>query len=167
MKNDDYRDVPLTLAVALTLWAAAVAAGTHAHVFARLGPGAYFALVVFATLFPTGVAIVDDRMRGWFRPRGRLAAGFSALGIAMLAAAAGVGFSGGRGVDPAAAPWAPILLFGMPVTLALCVAAIASLRDSSAATSPASTAPASRRGAPSATRTSVASRAAAAARAGG
>ncbi len=172
MRNDDYRDVPLTLAVALALWAAAVAAGTQAGVFVRLGAGPYAALVAFAALFSAGTALVDERVRGWFGLRGGLAARLAALAIAALAVAAAIGASGAGAIDPAVGPWAPLLLFGVPVTLALGVLAVAppggrAAGAQGAATPRASTAPASRRGELSATRTSVASRAAAPARAGG
>ena len=70
MKNDDYRDVPLTLAVSLALWAGVVAAGTSAGVFARLPQEAYLALAAFATAFACGVVLVDARVRGWLAARG-------------------------------------------------------------------------------------------------
>lgn len=171
MRDDRYREVPLTLAVALALWAGAVAAGTQAGVFLRLGTGAYAALAAFATFFSVSVAIVDERVRGWFGLRARLAARLAAAAVAVLLAVAGVGYYAGGAFAPAAAPWAPMLLFGVPVTAALCVTVLLGLasraRTSPRARPPASTAPASRRGGPSATRTSAPSRAAAAAQAGG
>jgi hypothetical protein len=124
MKNDDYRDVPLTLAVSLTLWAGAVAAATGAGVFARLPQEALLALAAFATAFASAVVLVDARVRGWLAARGAKVAGTSASGVALLLAAGGGALAQGGGIELAAAPWAPILLFVVPVTAAAAVAAI-------------------------------------------
>jgi hypothetical protein len=124
MKNDDYRDVPLTLAVSLTLWMGAVAAATSAGVFARLSQEAFLALAAFATVFAAAVVLVDARVRGWLAARGAMVSGISAFGMALLLVAGGAGLSQGGGIELAAAPWAPILLFGVPVTVAAAIAAI-------------------------------------------
>ena len=123
MTNDAYREVPLTLASALTLWAGLVAAGTQAGVFLRLPVEACVALAVFATLFAVSVVLVDARVRGWLAPRGATSAWTAALGTAVLLVASGVGLAGGRHIEIAAAPWAPLLLFVLPVSVAAAVAA--------------------------------------------
>jgi hypothetical protein len=128
MRHDDYRDVPLTLAVALALWAGAVAAGTGAGVFLRVPEAAYLALAAFAAVFATGVVSVDARVRGWLAARGAAVAGTAALGLAGMLVAGGATLAQGREIGIAAAPWAPILLFGVPVTLASAVSAIRSVR---------------------------------------
>lgn len=128
MNNDDFRDVPRTLAASLTLWVGAVAAGTSAGVFLRLPHEAYAALAAFATLFAASVVLVDARVRGWFAQREVLAAKLAALGFTGVMVAAGAGLSRSGEIDPAAMPWAPILLFAMPVSVALLVAAVRSSR---------------------------------------
>jgi len=156
MRHDDYPDVPGTLAVALTLWGGAVAAGTRSGIFLRLAPEAYAALAAFAIAFALSVVTVDPRVRGWLDRRGALAGWLAAAGIAGLLVAAGIGLSDATGIEAAAAPWAPLLLFGVPVTAAAALAAIrASWRERQAAVvnsgffrSPASTAPAQHRASP-------------------
>ena len=130
MKNDDYRDVPLTLAVSLTLWAGAVASATGAGVFARLPQEAVLALAAFATVFACAVVLVDARVRGWLAARGAKVSAIAASGVALLLlAGAGALAQGGR-IELAAAPWAPLLLFGVPVTAAAAIAALrAALRS--------------------------------------
>lgn len=123
MKNDAYREVPLTLAAALTPWAGLVAAGTQAGVFLRLPVEACLALAAFATLFAVSVVLVDARVRGWLATRGAASAWTAALGTAALLVAGGVGLSDGRGIEIAAAPWAPLLLFVLPVSMAAATAA--------------------------------------------
>ncbi len=138
MKNDDYRDVPLTLALSLTLWAGAVAAATTAGVFARLPQEACLALAAFATAFASAVVLVDARVRGWLETRGAMAAGTSAFGLALLLVAGGEALCRGAGIDFAAAPWAPILLFVVPVSVASAVAAVRAPARTPASTGPAS-----------------------------
>ncbi len=130
MENDDYREVPLTLAAALTPWAAAVAAGTSAGVFSRLPGEALAALAAFATLYASIAVLVDARLRGWLAARGAAAAWVAAFGTAMVLVIAGVALADGVAVALARAPWAPIFLFGIPVTVASAVGAIrAALRQ--------------------------------------
>jgi len=174
MRNDGCDEVPGTLALALTLWAGAVAAGTRADVFLRLAPEAYAALIAFAIAFAASVVTVDARVRAWLDRRGAQSAWLALSGLAGLAVAAAVDLASatpaGAGLGRfAAAPWAPILLFGVPVTLALAAAAVRALRSGPAGAirQPASTTPAPRRAAPSGSRTSVGSAAAARARAAG
>lgn len=169
MKNDDYPDVPNTLAVALTLWAGAVAAGTRAEIFLRLPAEAYAALVAFAIAFALSVVTMDEHVRGWLDRRGAQSASLALLGIAVLMVASGVELASERNIDLVAAPWAPMTLFGVPVTLALGVAAARALwREAKPrVTRPVSTAPVPRPAAPSGFRTSAASAARARARAAG
>jgi len=126
MNDDDSREVSLTLAVTLTLWAGAVAAGTSAGVFVRLHEEAFLALAAFATAFASGAVLLDARVRGWLAARGAMAAWTSASGLAVLMVASGVALARGGGIEPAAAPWAPILVFGVPVTVASAIAAVRS-----------------------------------------
>jgi len=124
MGNDDYREVPLTLAAALTPWAAAVAAGTSAGVFSRLPGEALAALAAFATLYAAMTVLVDARLRGWLAAHGAAAAWTAAFGTALVLVVAGVALADGAAVNLARAPWAPIFLFGVPVTVASAVGAI-------------------------------------------
>jgi hypothetical protein len=119
MTNDDYTEVPVTLALCLALWAGAVAAGTRSGVFARLDDGAYAALAAFATLFAVAVVLVDRRIRGWLARRRHTAAVLAAMGAVALAVAAGAGLAQGRELALAAAPWPPAVLFVGPLTTAL------------------------------------------------
>lgn len=128
MSNDDHSDVPGTLALALALWAAAVTAGTHAGAFAKLAPGAFAALAVFATAFATGVVLLDARVRDWLGRHAAMGEGFAAVGVAVLAVALGAGLAREGPVEPAAAPWAPIVLFVLPVTVAAVVATALAIR---------------------------------------
>ena len=171
MTRDDYPDVPITLAVALTLWAGAVAAGTQAGIFLKLPAGAFAALVAFAIAFAAGVVLLDARVRGWLDGRGAQSAWLALLGIAGILVASGVGLAASPPASGgiAAAPWAPLLVFVVPVTLALLLAVAGAVWRGSAAgiRPPASTAPVRRRAATSGSRTSVASAGAARARAAG
>ena len=147
MRNDEYRDVTNTLAVALTLWAGVVAAGTRSGVFLRLPGEVLVALAVFAVAFAAGVVTMDARVRAWLDRRGAQSAWLALAGVSVLLVAAGAGLAETPAVNPAAAPWAPILLFGAPLTLALAIAAVRAMRREAAGAvrPPASTAPALRR----------------------
>jgi hypothetical protein len=170
MRNDDDTDVRNTLFLALGLWAVAVAGGTQAEVFARLPVGVLIALTLFLAAFATGVVTVDARVRGWLDRRRDPTCRVAILAVAGVAAAAAAGLA----TVPAAgslamAPWAPILLFGFPVSLALGVwAARAAWRQAAGSpTRPASTEPARHPAATSGSRTSAASPGVARARAAG
>jgi hypothetical protein len=173
MRVDDYPEVPGTLAVAITLWAGAVAAGTRAGIFLKLPPEAYAALVAFAIAFAVGVVMVDARVRGWLERRGAGCASAALLGIAGIMVASGVALAGApspgaRMAGLAGAPWAPILLFGVPATLALGLAALRALRrEAGVFRRPASTGPAPLPAGPSGFRTTAASAGVARARAAG
>ena len=149
MRNDEYRDVTNTLAVALTFWAVVVAAGTTSGVFHRLPGEVVVALAVFAAAYAAGVVTMDARVRAWLDRRGAQSAWLALAGLSVLLVAAGAGLAEAPDVNPAAAPWAPILLFGAPLTLALAIAAARALwREASGALRPpVSTAPALRRAA--------------------
>ena len=122
MKNDEYRDVPLTLGVALALWAAAVASGTQAGVFVRLQVEAYGALVAFAVAFACAVVVLDARVRGWVAAHGPLVGRVFLAALSVLLVTAGIGIANAGDTSLAQAPWAPVLLFGLPVTASLAIA---------------------------------------------
>ena len=124
MRNDGYRDVPLTLGVALTLWAAAVASGTQAGVFVRLQAEAYGALVAFAVAFACGAVVLDARVRCWLESNGPLVGRVFLLGVSLLLVAAGIGLANAGKANLAQAPWAPMLLFALPVTVASAIVAV-------------------------------------------
>lgn len=119
MRNDEYRDVPLTLAATLTLWATGVMSGIFVGVFASLPAEAYAALVAFAMGFAPFVVLVDRRVRKWLS----LKPGYAArqAGVAIAASLAAVGFGGFASANEATS-WAPILLFGIPLAIALLLA---------------------------------------------
>ena len=168
MRDDVYDDVPATLAVALTVWAGAVAAGTRAGIFLRLETEAYAALVVFAIAFAASVVTVDARVRAWLDRHGPLAARVALAGMSALLVSAGIAFASPRVESLAAAPWAPLLVFGVPVTLASAIAAVrAAVSKTALAKPPASTARPPRPASPSGSRTSARSAAAVRARAAG
>jgi ABC-type glucose/galactose transport system permease subunit len=99
-------------------------------VFARLPDGALIALAILALGFAVSAVTVDERVRDWFERHGGFSARLAMLGIAGLMVAAGTGLASGHPASLGAAPWAPILLLGMPVTVALLVAAFrAALRE--------------------------------------
>ena len=116
MRDDDYRDVPLTLAVALGLWTLAATGAAAEGVLARLPLPVFAALAVFAAGYAAGVVHLDVRVRAWLGARVRGVTWVTLAGWSLLGTAAGV-----VGLDAtrlAALPWAPVLLVGAPVTLA-------------------------------------------------
>ena len=116
--REEHDEVPATLGLAIALWAAAVAAGAQAGVFTRLQPQAYAALAAFAATFAIGVVLLDARVRGWLQARGpRVGAAFLA-GLSILGVAAGIAFGEEGRVNPAAGPWAMVILFVLPLTAA-------------------------------------------------
>lgn len=124
MENHDYVEVPLTLGVALALWAGAVAAGTSAGVFPRLPQEVVIALAAFAVAFALAVVTVDERVRGWLERRSAKTAWLALLGVATILAFAIAALARQGAPDPAQAPWAPVLLFVVPVTVALAASAL-------------------------------------------
>ena len=134
MRNHDYENVPRTLALTTGLWTLAVAAGTRAQVFSRLPDGALMALAILAAAFAVSAVTLDVRVRSWFEQRGALSLRLAMLGIAGLMVATGTGLARAHPAGLGAAPWAPILLLGVPMTAALLVAAVrAALREKAGA----------------------------------
>lgn len=58
-------NTPRTLGLALSLWAAAVAAGTYAGIFTKLAPGELAGLALFAFGFATATAWLDRGLRAF------------------------------------------------------------------------------------------------------
>jgi hypothetical protein len=127
MKTDDrnHDNVPATLSVALGFWTAAVAAGTHAGVLARLPAEVLAALVLFAIAFAVATVTVDAPLRAWLDER-RTAVGRLALsGLAVIAAGAVASFAATAPVGaPESTAYVPVFLLVLPATAALAVAAI-------------------------------------------
>ncbi|HQZ44847.1 MAG TPA: hypothetical protein PK042_01965 [Usitatibacteraceae bacterium] len=149
MKKDDCKDARNTVVVALVLWAGAVAAGTGAGVFARLPTEVIAALALFAAAFSATTVAVDARVRAWLDRRDLAAAGISLLLLDGVLVAAGEAFSAGKAAGAfLPSPWAPLLLFGAPLTVALGVAMLRRLGGApgrAALRRPGSKAPAQRR----------------------
>ncbi len=143
MQGDDYTDARNAVIVALGLWAGAVLLGTQADVFARLPVEVFAALVAFAVAFAIAAVTLDMRLRGWLERCDAAMAWITLAGIDLLVVAAGQVFEAGRAGGDTITPWAPILLFAMPVTGALAVSGIRGLRGARAAglNRPASKAP--------------------------
>ncbi|MGE0356189.1 MAG: hypothetical protein AB7P08_04670 [Burkholderiales bacterium] len=147
MYRDDYTDARNAVIVALGLWAGAVAAGVLANVFARLPVEVIAALAIFAAAFSVAVVTVDARVRAWIDGHDLATMGLVLLGVDIAAVAASAALpGGGMGGELAVSSWAPALLFGAPLTVAIAVAAVR--RPGSAARGvlrrPASKAPARR-----------------------
>lgn len=128
MRNDDYSDVRNSVTAALVLWAGAVLAGTRADVFGRLPAEAFAALAAFAVAWAVAMVTVDARLRAWLERHDVASAWLALAGIDLLVVAAGRAFEAGRAGGDSLSPWAPIVLFGLPVTAALAVSAARSLR---------------------------------------
>lgn len=116
--REEHDEVPATLGLAIALWAAAVAAGAQAGVFTRLQPQAYAALAAFAATFAIGVVMLDARVRGWLQARGPRLGAVLLAGLSVLGLAAGVALDQEGRVNPAAGPWAMVILFVLPLTAA-------------------------------------------------
>jgi hypothetical protein len=88
-------------------------------------------------------------VRAWLDRRGAQSAWLALAGVSGLLVATGVGLARTPAVNLAAAPWAPIVLFGAPLTVALAIATVRAVRRETARAvrPPASTAPALRRAA--------------------
>ena len=148
MGNDDYTDVRNTVILALGFWAGAVALGTQLDVFTRLPGEVFEALAVFAVAFAVSAVTMDVRLRAWLDRRPEQCARLALVGIAGLLVAAVARLAGEATAagSLAAAPWAPVLLFGAPLTAALCASAARALGRAAGAAlrRPASKAPARR-----------------------
>ena len=129
-------DTFLTLALALSLWGAAVAAAAGYGVFSKLSPAEFTALAAFATAFAVGSYFLDERLRRFVKDSGRVAAIAGVLDAAILAAAAGLATSGASWREIAAQlPYAPVILFVVPLAASL-HAALLDGRSPRRATSP-------------------------------
>lgn len=133
-RDRDDEDVPRTLALAIGLWSLGVAAGVHADIFVRMEVEAFTALSVLATAFAVAVVTVDRPVRAWLDSRGPGSALLALLGLGIAGVAAGMAFASGEAVTSGAFPWAPLWLFGMPMTAAAAVSAwLAALREGTCA----------------------------------
>ena len=113
-------DTFLTLAVALSLWGAAVVAVAGYGVFAKLSPGEFAALTVFATVFAVGTYFLDARLRRFVKASGRVAAIAVVLDATALAALAGLVALDTNWREMAAQlPYAPVILFVVPLAASL------------------------------------------------
>lgn len=123
--RDDYADARITVALAIGLWAGFVVLATRAQVFTRLPVEVVAALALFAVAFALASVTVDARIRGWLDAQGAASPWTVVLAIDVLLAATGVALAEGQaGGSIAEAPWAPMLLVGMPITVALGFAAL-------------------------------------------
>ncbi len=136
-----HEDTFLTLAIALSLWAAAVVAAAGYGIFAKLSPATFAALAAFATTFAVGAYFLDERLRHFVKDSGRVAAIAVVLDATILAAIAGLVASGANWREIATQlPYAPVILFVVPLAASL----QAALLDGSAprrVTSPATKSP--------------------------
>jgi len=134
-------DTFLTLALALSLWGAAVVAAAAYGVFARLSPAEFAALAVFATAFAVGTYFLDEGLRRFVKDSGRVGAIAVVLDAAILAAVAGLAANDANWREIVTQlPYAPVILFVLPLAATL----HAALRDGSApsrVTSPATKSP--------------------------
>ena len=113
-------DTFLTLAIALSLWGAAVVAAAGYGVFTKLSPAAFAALAAFATAFAVGTYFLDERLRRFVKDSGHLAAIAVVLDATILAAITGLAASGGSWREIAAhLPYAPVVLFVVPLAASL------------------------------------------------
>jgi hypothetical protein len=78
-------DMGRTLAVGLTLWIGAVAAGALSGVLARFEPEERMALAIFGTLFAVAAYRLDEALRDFARALPRLGVAAAAFDLAILA----------------------------------------------------------------------------------
>ena len=78
-------DLGRTLAVGLTLWIGAVAAGAFSGVLARFDPEERMALVIFGTLFAIVAYRLDDQLRDFVRALPRLGVATAVFDAGILA----------------------------------------------------------------------------------
>lgn len=124
MRNDDYEDVPRTLALVTGLWTLAVVEGTRTAVFSRVPIEVFAALAIFATVFAVSAVTVDIRVRNWLERRRALSAALALSGLAGLMLATGAALATTGATQVGAFPWAPIVLLGLPFAAALVVVAL-------------------------------------------
>ncbi len=152
MKNPDHPEARNTVIATLGLWAAAVALGARADVFARLPGEVVAALCVAAGIFAVATVTLDAGVRDWLAGLEARSAWLVVLGLDAVAVAFGALPPGG-GV----AAWAPFLVFALPVTLALGASTAKAPWNAAGAAlrKPAAAAPPRRPGASAAPRTSA------------
>ena len=113
-------DTFLTLAIALSLWGAAVVASTASGVFTKLSPATFAALAVFATAFAVATYFLDERLRRFVKDSGRVAAIAAVLDAVILGAVTGLATSGASWREIVAQlPYAPVALFVLPLAASL------------------------------------------------
>lgn len=117
-------DIPLTIAVTLGVWGAAVFGGATSGAFARLPFGVVTALAAFLTAFALGAAFLDAEVRAFLRAGAARVARVALLLDATLVAYALFGPWDER---LAAFPHAVALLFVLPLAA---VASVATLSPS-------------------------------------
>ncbi|MBL0141541.1 MAG: hypothetical protein IPP91_05620 [Betaproteobacteria bacterium] len=144
MQTEDFSDVRNTVGVTLVVWVCAVAAGMRSDAFVRLPVEVLAALAAFATVFALAAVHWDERLRRWLDTHRVHVARLALIGAAILLPAAGVQFAGAWLAPIGATLWAPIMLFGVPVTTALALAAIGAAWRDTVVRPLASTAPAPR-----------------------
>ena len=111
-------DTSCTLAIGVSLWAAAVAGGWWSGVFNTLAPEELVALAIFAVLFAGATYALDDSVRAALKNSRALLSMALALDALMVAAgatlaASGVGWAG----VTTHALFAPLALFCLPLAL--------------------------------------------------
>jgi len=111
-------DTSRTLAIGVSLWAAAVGGGWWAGVFATLAPGEVVALAIFATIFAAATYALDDAVRGAVKNSRGLLSVALALDAIVVAAGATMAASGIAWTQLAGhALFAPLALFCVPLGL--------------------------------------------------
>jgi hypothetical protein len=100
------------LVVGLALWAAAVGAATAEGVFDRLPAPEFAALAIFAALYAPATYRIDRRIRELVLGQRLRSVAAAAIGLDAILIAACV----------AAAPWALLAFFGVPVAIVTHVA---------------------------------------------
>ena len=85
MQSTNQEDMGRTLAVGLSLWIGAVAAGAVSGVFSRFDPEERMALVIFGTLFAVAAYRLDAELRSFVRALPRLGVAAAAFDAAIVA----------------------------------------------------------------------------------
>ena len=112
-------ETPRTLAIALAIWALAIAAGSFEGVFAKLSPVEVAGLGAFAFVFATLTTYVDPRVRALLaaiRTRSLLTFAIEIDLVLAVAAMLAAGYANGDVIAAAARfPFAVVALFVAPV----------------------------------------------------
>ena len=109
--------------------------------FRALPAEAVMALAILAVAFAVSAVTIDERVRRWFDERGALSVRFALSGLFAILVAAGTGLAGDGHATMGTFPWAPIVLLGVPLTIAMLVTAIRAalrgrVRDAAASAPP-------------------------------